>query len=292
MKSSHSEFISVRGLKYHLRHWGHDGAPKIFMAHGWMDVSASFQFVVDCLQQDWHVIAADWRGFGLTKGPSTDTYWFPDYLADLDVILQYYAGSEPVNLLGHSMGGYAASLYAGVKPERIRKLINLEGFGLGLTQPDQAPDRYRKWLDQLQTPATMKTYSTQAAVIERLQKNNPRLSDVRAEFLAPHWSQQDNDGRWKILGDPAHKIINPILPRVEEMLACWQRITAPVLCIEATHTNMWLWLGGKDMMRSEIDRRLAYIPNVQTKIITDAGHMLHHDQPQLLATMIECFLSV
>jgi pimeloyl-ACP methyl ester carboxylesterase len=127
MKPSRSEFITVRGLRYHIRHWGSEGAPKLFMTHGWMDVSASFQFMVDCLQRDWHVIAPDWRGYGLTDRVGADTYWFPDYMGDLDVILDHYSPDEPVNLLGHSMGGNVVSVYAGVRPARIKKLINLEG---------------------------------------------------------------------------------------------------------------------------------------------------------------------
>eukprot|EP01037_Dinobryon_pediforme_P037108 gene37108-44419_t len=105
MKPSRSEFLTIRKLRYHVRHWGNPGAPKLFMMHGWMDVSASFQFVVDHLQQDWHVIAPDWRGFGLTDRPQADTYWQPDYLADLDALLDHYAADEAINLLGHSMGG-------------------------------------------------------------------------------------------------------------------------------------------------------------------------------------------
>ncbi|MFC5474291.1 alpha/beta fold hydrolase [Paraherbaspirillum soli] len=291
MKPSRSEFIPLRGLRYHLRHWGREDAPKFFMLHGWMDVSASFQFVVDCLERDWHVIAADWRGFGLTEGPPVDTYWFPDYLADLDGILQHYSAAEPVNLLGHSMGGYALGLYAGARPERIRTLINLEGFGGEQFSPDLAPARYAKWLDQLRTPPPLNTYPTQAAVAARLQKTNPRLNDLRAAFLAQHWSRQNAQGHWEILGDPAHKIINPVLPRVEELIACWRRISAPVLCVEAADTNMWQWMGGKELMRSEIDRRIACLPNAKAEVIPDAGHMLHHDQPQLLARMIERFLA-
>ena len=67
MTPSRSRFLSIRGLRYHLREWGLEGAPKLFMLHGWMDVSASFQFVVDELAADWHVIAPDWRGFGQTE---------------------------------------------------------------------------------------------------------------------------------------------------------------------------------------------------------------------------------
>ncbi|AMP10494.1 prolyl oligopeptidase family protein [Collimonas arenae] len=290
MIPSRFEFVPLRGLRYHVRHWGRVGAPKIFMLHGWMDVAASFQFVVDCLQHEWHVIAPDWRGFGLTEGPPVDTYWFPDYLADLDALLQHYAGDEAVNLLGHSMGGYAVGLYAGARPERVKTLINLEGFGGEHMAPELAPARYAKWLDQLRAPATMNTYSDVAAVAARLQKTNPCLSDERAAFLARHWSRQNDAGRWEILGDPAHKIVNPVLPRVEEMIACWRCISAPVLCVEAAETNMWLWMGGKESMRGEIDRRIAFLPHAESAVIADAGHMLHHDQPEALAVLIERFL--
>ena len=110
MKASRSEFISIRGLRYHVRHWGDAHAPKLFALHGWMDVSASFQFMVDCLQRDWHVIAPDWRGFGLTDRSGADSYWFPDYLGDLDALLQHFSPAAPVDLLGHSMGGNVACI--------------------------------------------------------------------------------------------------------------------------------------------------------------------------------------
>ena len=126
------------------------------MAHGWMDVSASFQFMVDCLQGDWHVIACDWRGFGLTENSGTDSYWFLDYVGDLDAILQHYSPNEAVNLLGHSMGANVSMIYAGVRPQRIRKLVNFEGFGMPLTRPEQAPGRYLKWLDELQATPRMR----------------------------------------------------------------------------------------------------------------------------------------
>ncbi|HEY0844343.1 MAG TPA: alpha/beta hydrolase [Noviherbaspirillum sp.] len=290
MKPSRTEFIPVRGLQYHVHHWGSENAPKLFMVHGWMDVGASFQFVVDCLKRDWHVIAPDWRGFGLTSNPGADCYWFADYMGDLDAILQHYSPEEPVNLLGHSMGGNVVCLYAGVRPHRIRKLINLEGFGLPATRPEQAPKRYAKWLDELREKPTMRTYATQEEVAARLQKTNPRLSDERAGYLAANWSARNAQGEWEILGDPAHKLVSPILYRIEEVLACWQQITAPVLWVEADETEAWRWMGPKETARVEIDRRITYIPRVTTACIANAGHMLHHDQPEALAALIEGFL--
>jgi len=291
MQESRSEFLSVRGLRYHVRHWGREGAPKLFMVHGWMDVSASFQFVVDCLQGDWHVIAPDWRGFGLTERSAADTYWFPDYLADLEALLDHYAPGEAVNLLGHSMGGNVVGLYAGVRPERVRRLVNLEGFGLASATSEQAPGRYAKWLDELKEPSSLSSYASQAEVAKRLQKTNPRLSDERAAFLARHWSVQNAAGAWEILGDPNHKKPSPLPYHTEDVLACWRRISAPVLWVEAADTNMWLWMGPKEQARAEIDRRLGHLQNVTARMMPDAGHMLHHDQPALLAEMLETFLA-
>lgn len=290
IKPSHSEFITLRGLQYHVRQWGNHDAPKLFMLHGWMDVSASFQFIVDCLRQDWHVIAPDWRGFGLTRSIGVDCYWFPDYVADLDALLDRYAPAQAVTLLGHSMGGNVASSYAGVRPARIGKLVSLEGFGLPATQAQQAPGRYAQWLDELRQKPALRTYPSQAAVAARLQKTNPRLSNARAAFLSAHWAAENADGAWEIRGDPAHKLTSPLLYQVEEVMACWQAITAPVLWVEASDTDVWKWMGPKPQARIEIDRRIGFIRNVTTAMIDDAGHMLHHDQPEVLARLVEDFL--
>jgi len=66
MKPSRSEFHAIRGLRHHVRIWGEAAAPRLFLLHGWMDVGASFQFLVDSFVRDWQVIAPDWRGFGLS----------------------------------------------------------------------------------------------------------------------------------------------------------------------------------------------------------------------------------
>ncbi|MFT5590294.1 MAG: pimeloyl-ACP methyl ester carboxylesterase [Bradyrhizobium sp.] len=290
MKASRSEFITVRGLRYHIRHWGSPDAPLLFMVHGWMDVSASFQFVVDHLEGDWHVVAPDWRGFGLTDPSGADSYWFADYLGDLDAILNHYAPQQAVNLLGHSMGGNVATLYAGIRPARVARLINLEGFGMPVTRPEQAPRRYEKWLDELVVPSPLRPYDTQAEVAARLQKTNPRLTDARAGFLSGHWAAQQDDGSWRILGDAAHKQSSPMLYQVDEAMACWQQISAPVLWVEAAQTDVWRWMGPKEQARIEIDRRITFLPDVKTAMINHAGHMLHHDQPEQLARLIEDFL--
>jgi len=160
-----------------------------------------------------------------------------------------------------------------------------------MTQAKQAPGRYKKWLEELREVPSLRTYASLEEVAGRLQKTNPRLPDQRAAFLAQHWSKQNAQGTWELLADPAHKNSSPILYHVDEVLECWQNIAAPVLWVEANDTDIWRMIGSKEQARVEIDRRMRYIPTMQTEIVMEAGHMLHHDQPDVLARLIEAFLA-
>lgn len=284
--SSRSEFLEIRGLRYHVRTWGRVGAPKVFLLHGWMDVSASFQFLVDALGSEWHLLAPDWRGFGLSAW-SRDGYWFADYLADLEALLDHYAGGEAVNLVGHSMGGNVACLYAGVRPERLRRVVSLEGFGTPEGDPAKAPEKYAAWLDALRAPPEFKPYADLGGVADRLQKSNPRLPRERAVFLAGHWAHETADGA-RLRSDPRHKQPFPSVYRLAEMFSCWRRITAPVLWVDAPESFAPQWLGdGPDGFA----RRKAQFANFRHETVAEAGHMLHLDQPARVAALIESFLA-
>jgi pimeloyl-ACP methyl ester carboxylesterase len=294
-RPSRSRFLDVRGLRLHVLQWGDDALatdaerPPLFMLHGWMDVGASFQFVVDELATDRLVYALDWRGFGLSDSPAADCYWFPDYLGDLDAVIDKLVPDGPIDLLGHSMGGNVVMIYAGVRPERIRRLVNLEGFGLPESRPQHAPKRYAQWLDELKQPAQLRSYDSPQAVAERLRKTNPRLPEDRAAWLAGHWSRQRDDGRWEILGDPAHKRSNPVLYQKAEVLECWKRIACPVMWAEGDQSDPSVWWGDR-YPRADFDARLAVIAQLERHVLEGAGHMLHHDQPRELALRIERFL--
>lgn len=286
MKPGSSEFIQIRGLRYHVRLWGDANAPKLFLLHGWMDVSASFQFLVDALRGDWRVIAPDWRGFGLSEWTQSDSYWFPDYIADLEAVLLHYQPDAPVNLLGHSLGGNIASLYAGIRPERVARLINLEGFGLSPSSPDGAPARYAKWLDQIRKRPRLKPYANFDELARRLLSQNARLTQAKADFLARHWGSQ-HDNEVVLASDPGHKLVNATQYRLDEVMACWRKVTAPVL-----------WIGAADsfVIKGFADRpedyaaRKACFGRLTEQIVEDAGHMVHHDQPEVLARLIEDFV--
>ncbi|MDP2452370.1 MAG: alpha/beta hydrolase [Polaromonas sp.] len=297
---SRSEYVPIRGINYHVLHWGEaqSSLPPLVLVHGWMDVAASWQFVVDALSpafaQGRTILAPDWRGYGKTGTLGADNFWFPDYLADLDFLLDHYAPDQPVDLVGHSMGGNVAMLYAGVRPERIRKLVNLEGFGMPATKPSQAPGRFAQWMDELKSlhkgEMALKPYNDVDGVARRLMRTNPRLSQDKADWLARHWAAPDAQGQWRILGDAAHKVTNAQLYRVDEVQEIYQRISASTLAVEASDDSLGKWWEGKYTL-AQYHERLQSVPQVRTAVIVDAGHMLHHDQPEPLARLFEDFLS-
>ncbi|CAB5708158.1 Tropinesterase [Delftia tsuruhatensis] len=299
-----SRMVPVRTLEYHVREWGPvDGDPTLaplVLAHGWMDVAASYQFVVDAFGDAFmagrRIIAADWRGFGLSRpaGPC-DRHDFADYLGDLDHLLDTLVGDTPVDLVGHSMGGNVAMMYAGARPQRIRRLVNLEGFGMPATRPAQAPRRYAQWMDELRQlrsgELTLKSYAGVQEVAQRLMKTNRRLPRDKALWLAHHWAAPNAEGRWEILGDTAHKLVSAQLFRVDEMLALYAAITAPVLAVEASDDSLGMWWKERYTL-AEYHERIRQIPDCRTAVVQDAGHMLHHDQPAAVAGLIEGFLTV
>lgn len=298
-RESQSSWVPLRGCRYHVRQWGTPSpdATPLVLAHGWMDVAASWQFMVDAFSEAFvsqrTIIAMDWRGYGLTEAPATDSYWFPDYLADLDALLDELYPGQTIDLVGHSMGGNVVMMYAGSRPERIRRLVNLEGFGMAATSAAQAPSRMTQWLNEIKAQReddnALKPYADAAGVAARLMKTNRRLGQGQADWLAQHWAQPGPDGQWRILGDSAHKVINPYLFRVEEALAMYQRISAPVLAVEASDDSLSQWWKGKYTL-AEFHERLKSVPHLEKAMIEDAGHMLHHDQPHALARILETFL--
>jgi len=291
IRTSRSQFLRSRGLRHHVRTW--DPAPAspvagtLVMLHGWMDVSASFQFVVDALAGNWRVFAPDWRGYGLTDRAPADCYWFPDYLADLDRLLDALVPDAAVDLVGHSMGGNVAALYAGVRPQRVRRLVNLEGMGLAPTHPHEAPARYARWLDELREPAGLRDYASREEVAQRLMRNDPRLTPARAAFLAQHWARPTASGRFELAGDPAHRIVNPVLYRADEAAACWRAVEADVLLVVSAQFDQ----RHAYLRAPEYRERLRAFRSLTTVQIDDSGHMLHHDRPEEVARLIEGFVA-
>ena len=274
----------VRGVDYYINEWGDPADPLIVFLHGWGDSGATFQFVVDALASRWHVVAPDWRGFGRTchRAPC---YWFPDYLADLHDLLSKYSPTEPVRLVGHSMGGNVAGLYAGAMPERVRAFVNVEGFGLYDTSADEAPARYREWLQRSQETPGFTRFGSMEELARHIVSRSPRMSGAQARFVAEAWATEGPDGL-TLRADPAHKLPNAVLYRRSEAEACWRSVTAPVLLVAGVDSAVFDAIGVRP---SDGGMPLPF-PDCRTHIIEACGHMVHFEAPEPLSAAIEAFL--
>jgi pimeloyl-ACP methyl ester carboxylesterase len=286
-KPSTVDRVTVRGLEYAVRRWGSADAPQVFLLHGWMDSSPTFQFVVDALRREWQVIAPDWRGFGGSTWLG-HSYWFPDYYADLEALLAHYAPAGPVRLVGHSMGAAVAGVYAGLRPERVGRLAMLDFLGLKPPPEADSPFQLRKWLDAQTAAPRLPTHADHAAFARRLRTVNPRLTPARADFLAHHVGRAAADRRVEMACDPWHKVSSPFVYRIEDVMACWRQVRAPTLMLFAEHG----YVNGRFADDpDELQRRLACFADPRVVTIADAGHNLQHDQPEQVAAVLEDFLS-
>jgi pimeloyl-ACP methyl ester carboxylesterase len=285
--TSRCEQVPINGLTYNVRHWGPDDAPLLLMLHGWMDSSASFQFTVDALKRSWHVLAPDWRGYGQSEWLHR-RYWFADYYADLDALLDRYSPGAPARIVGHSMGGAVASIYGGARPERLAGLLMVDFLGLPANASDEAPGRIREWLDHSRATPQLRAYASREHLAARLLQFNKRLLPERARFLATHCATRLPDGQFVVACDPWHKIPSPQLYRVEEVMACWRALTAPVMLVTADEGYVLQRFGKHP---AELQRRMDCFANGSIEHLDDCGHNVQHDRPEKLAELIESFFS-
>lgn len=281
---SRSEFVRVRGLRTHVRRWGDAAAPAVFLGHGWLDVSATFQDLVQPLLDRHQVLAPDWRGFGHSQWPR-DGYWFHDYVGDLDALVDHYAASGSVALVGHSMGAQIMSLYAGLRPERVHAFVCLDGLFLPDMAPESAPARFLRWLDTWPGGGD-KTYPSFEYLAERIRVQHPQLSPARASFIARCWAAEDGHGHIRLLADPKHRLAMPALYRAAESMAIWRRVTARCLFVDAGASSL-----GQAIAPEEMARRRACFGDQRTVRIEGAGHMLHFDAPLATGRVIAGFLA-
>lgn len=284
MTQAVSEYVSVRGLRYHVRGWGAalepDQAtePLLLLVHGWLDVSATFTPVAEALAAaGLRVRIPDWRGFGETEWPQ-DGYWFPDYVADLDALVNHYSPAQPVFLAGHSMGSTVAAHYAGLRPERVARLALLDGPFLPDGDPTTIVRRYRRWLDRLQAPTEVPEYASFEELAGRVLKRNPKLGPERAAFVARCWARQDADGLVRLQSDPKHLLEMPRTYLQAESDAIWSQVTADTLFIDGGDS-----IFPKSLPAAELARRRAQFRQHRQVSIAGAGHMLHFDAPEALA---------
>ncbi|HCU25268.1 MAG TPA: alpha/beta hydrolase [Deltaproteobacteria bacterium] len=281
--------LNIHGLKQRLYVWGNPRKPKLFFFHGWLDTGAAFQFVAEHLQRDFYCLAPDMRGFGKSghiRNPLG--YFFYEYVADMHELFRQWSPRQAVRLVAHSLGGAVAAIYAGTFPERVSHLVNIEGYLIPRREPSVVPERGRLWLESL-GKKRFRFFKTLEAFARRLQKSNPRLPWERALFLARHLGKRGSRG-WTMAADPKHKLIEPYWTPLEAHEACWAKIEAKCLLVSVKNSEMAARFGAADFAAEKRAREAHFPAGTRVETISDCGHMVHHEKPEVLAELIRGFL--
>jgi pimeloyl-ACP methyl ester carboxylesterase len=276
--------LCVTGLRHHVIEWpAVSELPPIVLLHGWMDSAASFRDVALALQASGRrVLALDLRGYGDTEYIHEQaTYYFTDYVRDVIEVLDAL-GLDRIDLVGHSMGGTIATLVAGAFPERVRRLVLIEGLGPGTTDPSDAPARTRRWIDSMKRERKTPRPMTMDDVVMSLERNHPRVPRAALERVAPCFVRRGDDGLFRWRGDPRHRDPSPIPFNLETFLAHARAITASTLFVSG---------GASGWHPTDEALRIAALRDVRTVTFEDAGHMIHWTRPGELASAIASFFA-
>jgi pimeloyl-ACP methyl ester carboxylesterase len=287
MSAPRHTIVDSQGLPIHCLEWGDSAGEPLMLVHGYLDLAESWRAFVAALairQSNLWVIAPDCRGHGDSGWIGAGGYYhFPDYVFDLDCIVQAHS-IDSFTLIGHSMGGTISLLYAGTFPERVKKLVLIEGIGpVGMTFSD-APLRMEKWISELHERGRrhFREYTSLAAGASQLRQTNPRLSENTALEIARAAMKQNDRGKWIWKFDPLHRTAAPQPFYTAQALEFLRRIQCPVLLIDGEES--------RQTRRTDKQERYDAIAHHQRITISRAGHMVHQDNPEQLADVVGDFI--
>lgn len=269
--------VRANGLSHHVLTWNDGGSPTVVLCHGFLDLAWSFAPLAEQLVlAGLRVVAFDWRGHGETEHVGSGGYYhFPDYVLDLHELMPSLSSGE-VHLVGHSMGGTAAALYAGTHPRVLRTLTLVEGLGPPAYRGEPV-DKMSAWLDSIdrlrrRVPVPMRDLSE---VVKRLRAQTPELPHSLASFLAEKAAVETADG-WVWRFDPLHRTTSPAPFSAEAFVSFLARIEAPVLVVS----------GARGFRTDDHAARVAALRSAREIVIPDVGHMIHWLAPEALAAAI------
>ena len=282
-----SYFISQQ-LRLHYVDWGNPDAPTLVLVHGGRDHARSWDWVAQELRHDYHVVAMDLRGHGDSEWAKGGSYAMAEHVLDLAQFIDML-GQEKVTILAHSLGGAISLLYAGVYPERLERIVAIEGLGPPPEIRKRMIDtplreRFHSWIGQVRSIAARspKRYATVEEAAQRMQGENRFLSDEQALHLTRHGVARNEDGSYSWKFDNWVRSFFPIRQTLEEIHELWGRIDCPMLLVHGTES----WAGDP-----QADGRVNLFQNARVEMITEAEHWVHHDRLEEFLRVTREFLS-
>jgi pimeloyl-ACP methyl ester carboxylesterase len=279
-------YVSQR-LRLHYVDWGNATAPTLVLVHGGRDHARSWDWVARALRDDWHVIAPDLRGHGDSAWSPDGAYLAPYYVYDLAQLV-HQQGEAPVSIVAHSLGAGIALRYAGLYPEKVRKLVAIEGIGMATPEMIARAnlplaERWRDWISERRglSARPSRRYASIEEALERMRAENAHLTAEQARHLTVHGASRNEDGSFSWKFDNYIRNIAPFDVPEAELEALWGRITCPTLLAY-----------GRDSWASNPaeDGRVRHFRDARVVTFDNAGHWLHHDQFDAFLRELRLFL--
>jgi pimeloyl-ACP methyl ester carboxylesterase len=278
-------FVSQR-LPLHYLDWGNPEAPLLILVHGGQDHAHNWDWVADVLRQDWHVICPDLRGHGDSAWSSDGSYSMPFFVADLAQLVHQCA-DEPATIVAHSLGGAISLRYAGIYPDRVRKLVIIEG--LGISALDRHPvvpvaERWRDWIETRRALSSRapRRYLRLEDAFDRMREANPHLSIERMRHLTVHGISRNEDGTYSWKFDNYSRVGLPAALSDEDLRQLWHNIACPVWLVHGA--DSWA-------MHPAKAGSIEHFQNAMVTSYQQAGHWVHHDRFDDFMTDLGAFLA-
>jgi pimeloyl-ACP methyl ester carboxylesterase len=278
--TSHS-FVSQR-LRLHYLDWGNPGAPTLVMVHGGRDHARNWDWLARELRNDWHIVCPDLRGHGDSAWSPDGVYSMPFYVSDLAQLI-HQLGSEPVSIVAHSLGGAISLRYAGLYPERVRRIAAIEGVGLPDPEAQPVAERWRHWMEERRALSARmpRRYATLDEAYARMRAENGFLSAEQARHLTIHGVSRNEDGSYSWKFDNYVRSGLPLSLPETELRELWHNIDCPVWLVHGA--DSWALHPGKD-------GRAASFKDARVTSYEKAGHWVHHDRFDAFVADLKAFL--
>jgi len=288
MEGPTSHVYFSQRLRLHYVDWGNEDAPPMLLVHGGRDHCRNWDWVAQALRDRYHIIAPDLRGHGDSQWMVGGSYNQTDYVYDIAQLINQKQ-MQPVTIIGHSMGGSVSLTYTGLYPDTVKKLVAIEGMGPPpefIKERIETPihKRLDDWVKDLRklSGRMPRRYDSVEDAYERMQTENPHLTEEQARHLTIHGSNQNEDGTYSWKFDNYIRAFSPIGLDFDRQYELYERITCPTLLVRGTES----WASDPNK-----DGRIKHFQNATVANVKRAGHWVHHDQLEVFLGLVNDFLA-